>query len=113
MLTAPSPHQSALPHPADTSLFLPFCRCCCCPCWCGYVITRGHAGVIYFTVVVLHEWLPLSSYRAKAKVVFALTVPVVVRRELFIPFLISYVMMYLLLLLCLLPLLLLLSLLLS
>ncbi len=35
-------------------------------------------GVAYFTVVFSHRWLPLASYRAKAKVVFALTVPVVV-----------------------------------
>ncbi|CAM9954911.1 unnamed protein product [Scytosiphon promiscuus] len=49
------------------------------------LLTKGHPldlanatlGVIYFSVVFLHDWLPLPSYCAKAKLVFALTVPVV------------------------------------
>lgn len=35
-------------------------------------------GVLYFAAVFAHRWLPLPSYRAKAKLVFALTLPVVV-----------------------------------
>lgn len=40
--------------------------------------SRMVAGVFYFAAVLLHRLFPLSSYQAKAKVVFALTVPVVV-----------------------------------
>lgn len=34
-------------------------------------------GVLYFSVVALHDFLPLPSYSAKAGVVFVLTLPVV------------------------------------
>ncbi|CBN75221.1 conserved unknown protein [Ectocarpus siliculosus] len=49
------------------------------------VLPKGHQfdlanatlGVLYFAAVFLHRLFPLSSCQAKAKVVFALTVPVV------------------------------------
>eukprot|EP00904_Undaria_pinnatifida_P004931 jgi/Undpi1/1568/HiC_scaffold_11.g04958.m1 len=34
-------------------------------------------GVFYFSLVALHDFLPLPSYSAKAGVIFALTLPVV------------------------------------
>lgn len=43
------------------------------------VLNSGHPGVVYFTLVFLHQLLPLPSSRAKTKFIFALTVPVVVR----------------------------------
>ncbi|CAM9878032.1 unnamed protein product [Ectocarpus sp. 4 AP-2014] len=49
------------------------------------VLPKGHQfdlanatlGVFYFAAVFLHRLFPLPSYQAKAKVVFAMTVPVV------------------------------------
>eukprot|EP00752_Nemacystus_decipiens_P007682 g6866.t2 len=40
-------------------------------------IANATFGVIYFTLVLVHRWLPLPSSRAKAKLVFAVTLPVV------------------------------------